>query len=613
MNFYGGATSLDSFLKAYKTSETKGFVPYEWFDHPDKLQNPELPPYDAFYSKLRSCNPLETGYTDYVNLLKSGLSTDWIVQAVIKLKLSKPPPTGIENYYLQEMWKQEQMSSFLDFLRWYNNIDVVPTLEAMLEMIAFYHDKNIDMLKLGCTLPNLANICLHKSTDAKFYPSTEADKDLLEKIREDVVGGHLSFLHAKQLLMKLLSESLQTYANLLLGLMPANYTRTRCVNPCPPVFIRVGISIQKPVDSHLDKTRPVALKIWACLIFNVQDLIVKLRASTLQAYRRKLIASVLMGFVLIAILCLKQWVAFITFVTVKCCVFSQEDIKRGSRRRELDELRRGYIQEKGFTVIQLWEFEWWRLYKTTTNVKLHIREIFPYRRSLTKQQLLEGIKKGNLFGYVQRDIEVPENLRENFANFRPVFKNILVSKNDIGDFMKTYAKEEGIMSQPRKLLISGFTLQNGTLTTPLLLFYLQLGLVVTKIHRSLEYTSRKCFNSFVQAAVDARRKGDENPNSSVVAETMKLLANSSSGYQIMDQSRYTVTKYLSDEKTHAAFNSKLFRKLYHLNNSLYEVELAKTEFEHKEPIIVGFFILQYEKLRMLELFYNFFTRFCDVN
>ena len=29
MNFHGGATSLDSFLKAYKSSETKGFFPYE--------------------------------------------------------------------------------------------------------------------------------------------------------------------------------------------------------------------------------------------------------------------------------------------------------------------------------------------------------------------------------------------------------------------------------------------------------------------------------------------------------------------------------------------------------------------------------------------------------
>ena len=34
---------------------------------------------------------------------------------------------------------------------------------------------------------------------------------------------------------------------------------------------------------------------------------------------------------------------------------TEEDVKRGSRRRELDELRRSYIQEKGFTVIEMWE------------------------------------------------------------------------------------------------------------------------------------------------------------------------------------------------------------------------------------------------------------------
>ena len=107
-------------------------------------------------------------------------------------------------------------------------------------------------------------------------------------------------------------------------------------------------------------------------------------------------------------------------------------------------------------------------------------------------------------------------------------------KNDIGDLMKTYAEEERIMSQPQKMLISGFTLQNGTLNTPLLLFNLQLGLVATKRHHFVEYTPKKGFNSFVQAALDGRRKNDENPNSSVVAETMKLLANSSYGYQIMD-------------------------------------------------------------------------------
>ena len=110
----------------------------------------------------------------------------------------------------------------------------------------------------------------------------------------------------------------------------------------------------------------------------------------------------------------------------------------------------------------------------------------------------------------------------------------------------------------------------------MLLFYLQLGLVCKKIHRFVQYTPRKRFGNFVQSAVDARRQGDKNPNSSVVAETMKLLANSSYGYQIMDRSRHTVTKYLSDEKTHRAINSKLFKRLNHITDQLYELELFKS-------------------------------------
>ena len=138
--------------------------------------------------------------------------------------------------------------------------------------------------------------------------------------------------------------------------------------------------------------------------------------------------------------------------------------------------------------------------------------------------------------------------RSNFANCPIIFKKTLVSKSDLGDLMKNYP-EERFFSQPQKMLISNFTILNGTLNSPLLLFYMHLGLVVTKIHRFIECIPKKSFNSFVQAALVARLQGDENPNSTVVAETTRLLANSSYGYRIMDRSRHTVTKYLNDEKT----------------------------------------------------------------
>ena len=81
----------------------------------------------------------------------------------------------------------------------------------------------------------------------------------------------------------------------------------------------------------------------------------------------------------------------------------------------------------------------------------------------------------------------------------------------------------------------------------------------------------------------------------------------------MDRSRHTVTKYLCDENVHAIINNKMFRRLNIIDEKLYEVELVKSENEHREPIIVGFFILQYAKLRKLELFYNFFDKHCDIN
>ena len=186
-----------------------------------------------------------------------------------------------------------------------------------------------------------------------------------------------------------------------------------------------------------------------------------------------------------------------------------------------------------------------------------------------------------LFGYVQSDFEVPEHLRCYFSNFPPIFKNTVVSWEDIGNLMREYAEKENIMAQPRRMLISSFFFTNGSIITPMLLFYLKLGLVCKKIHRFVQYTPRKCCNNFVQSALDASRQGDENPISSVVAETMKVLANSSYGYQIMDRSRHTVTKYLTDGIIHSAINSKMFKLPNHITDQLYEVELVKPEIENQ--------------------------------
>ena len=115
VNFLGVATSLDSVLKAYRTSEMKGFLPYEWYDSPKKLTYPALPPYNEFFSRLPKCNPLDKAYSDYQSFVNSGCSSE---EALRKVRVPSIPPTGQENYaYLQQVWKNPDMQSFDDSLR----------------------------------------------------------------------------------------------------------------------------------------------------------------------------------------------------------------------------------------------------------------------------------------------------------------------------------------------------------------------------------------------------------------------------------------------------------------------------------------------------------------
>ena len=113
----------------------------------------------------------------------------------------------------------------------------------------------------------------------------------------------------------------------------------------------------------------------------------------------------------------------------------------------------------------------------------------------------------------------------------------------------------------------------------------------------------------MQSAVIARHQGDNNPISSDVAESMKLLGNRLYGYQIVNRSRHSITRFMHDEKRHAAINDKMFKRWEHINDQLYEVELFKSEIESNKQTIVGIFILEYARLRMRELYFNFFTNF----
>ena len=137
--------------------------------------------------------------------------------------------------------------------------------------------------------------------------------------------------------------------------------------------------------------------------------------------------------------------------------------------------------------------------------------------------------------------------------------------------MQEYAGKEGLLTQQRRIKIYSFELTNGTTITPWLLFYLELGRVYTKVNRFVLYIPVKRFEDFVQYAVNACCQGDENPNPSVVGETMIMPANSSFGDQTKDRSRHSATKHTKYKNTHVATNRNLFDILGYISDQLYEV------------------------------------------
>ena len=184
----------------------------------------------------------------------------------------------------------------------------------MQKMIDFYRDKDMDMLKLGFTLTNLANICFHKSTDAKFYPFTEGDKDLLEKVREDVGGASIVFTRKSVDNETFIRKS----TNLCKSIVGIDARQLYPYSICQPM--PTGLFTQWDFDSETSRFMPRQNKTRSfenMVMSYFQRTKPECEIESFLTGRQKT-ASVFMGFVLIATLCLKPYVAFST--SVKSCV-----------------------------------------------------------------------------------------------------------------------------------------------------------------------------------------------------------------------------------------------------------------------------------------------------
>ena len=58
----------------------------------------------------------------------------------------------------KKIFKEKGIQTFADWLRYYSNLDVAPSLEALEKMKAYYTENGIDILKYAASL---LGVCLH--------------------------------------------------------------------------------------------------------------------------------------------------------------------------------------------------------------------------------------------------------------------------------------------------------------------------------------------------------------------------------------------------------------------------------------------------------------------
>ena len=216
------------------------------------------------------------------------------------------------------------------------------------------------------------------------------------------------------------------------------------------------------------------------------------------------------------------------------------------------------------------------------------------------------------FGFAEVDIEVPRELWPDFEEFPPLFINRSIPDNLVPQHMRDYLRQSGRKRFPEQQKLLGvLSAKKILLYAPLLEWYLNNGLKVTAVYRTIDYEPREIFSWFVNEVADNRRKGDADKDKALLAEVFKLLGNSAYGKFIEAVERQNRALYTSDEEeVDKHLRSAWFQDLDEIGDA-YKIELRKSKIDITRPFQVGIVVYQLAKRRMLQFYYEFLDFYFD--
>lgn len=581
MNFIAPGFNYANYLKAYKIDETKGSFPHDHIKDLSQLNETTLPSKDAFYNTLTESPISDQEYKD-----------------------------------CQIAWERGEMKTLKDFLVWYNNKDVYPFILALdVQTRIFEKEFGLDMLKDGKSIPGLTLRYLFKTLPKNVFFSliNEKHKDLHTLLRSQIVGGpSLVFRRYHEVGITKIRNGLKTVksctgydANSLYLWALAQNMPTEFFNRWEKDTKTGRFTLKKQSiygESSREWLEWESFKEQKHILhqFNGKEHSLGKRHIRVDGWDGRGTAYQFNGCAWHGHSC---WKTKHLKHHPNNPNVTQEDLR--AKTQEIKDYLES--EEVGVKVVEMWECQWEDEKRKHPNITKFIREKrLNWKSALTgsvsQDVIINKIRTGELFGLVQCDIDTPTHLREEFSELPPIFKNVKISRDDIGTHMKEHCVKNKLMTQPRRTLISSYFGNGILLATPLLRWYLEKGLEVKNIEQVVEYKPNKCFEAFANNVVTARREGDKNPDSSILADTFKLLGNSAYGKTLEGLANHRRINYVTDSSK--LVRKPQFRKCVPIDDSIEEVESVKKNVRWSLPLQIGYFVYQYAKLRMLQFYYD---------
>ena len=123
----------------------------------------------------------------------------------------------------------------------------------------------------------------------------------------------------------------------------------------------------------------------------------------------------------------------------------------------------------------------------------------------TEDTLLDGVERGDLFGFLNCDIETPANVIEDMDGFLfpPIIRHETITEEYLSDYMKNKIKEQG-RTLSGSTVVQCYNAKQQFISTGLARFYLKMGMKISNISTFVQYIPAKGLAPFCKQCVDMR-------------------------------------------------------------------------------------------------------------